>query len=68
MLVTFLSLIIGAFLLGCAPIFIIIMIITVIMGSYNMYTAFRRTSFDRIGNLTKQIPTTQRPLSKTIQA
>ena len=67
MLVTFLSFIIGAFLLGCAPIFIIIMIMTVIVGGYNKYTAFSKTSFDRVGNFTNQIPTAQRPLSKTIQ-
>lgn len=60
MLITFLSLIIGAFLLGCAAIFTIIMIVTVIVGSYNGYVAFSGSSRDRVVKLTPQTSAIQR--------
>lgn len=68
MLMTFLALIIGAVLLGCASIFTIIMILTVIMGTYNGYVAFCRASRDRFVKSPRQIPTIQRPSSNAIEA
>jgi len=67
MLITFLSLIIGAFLLGSAAIFTIILIVTVIMGSYNGYAAFRRTSRDPLVIVTRPTATIQRLSSSAIE-
>lgn len=67
MFIAFLSLIIGAFLLGCAAIFTIILIVTVIMGSYNGYTAFRKTSRDPLVIETRQTATIQRLSSSAIE-
>ncbi len=68
MFITFLSLIIGGFLLGCAAIFSIIMILTVIMGSYNGYVAVVRTSRDSMVKLTRQPSTIQSLSSTAIEA
>jgi len=68
MLMTFLSLIIGGFLLGCAAIFSIIMIVTVIMGIYNGYVSLLGTSQDRMVKLPRQTSTIQRLSSTAIEA
>lgn len=51
MLVMFLSLIIGGFLLGAVAVFTTIMILAVICGSYKGFTVVFRSSSDGLGKL-----------------
>lgn len=55
MLVMFLSLIIGGFLLGAVAVFTTILILAVICGSYKGFTVVCRSSSDGLGKLGRLI-------------
>lgn len=69
-LVMFLLLIIGGFLLGFAAIFTTIMLVGMICGSYKGFTAICKTSSNELGKLVgqSQISTIRRLPSKAIEA